>query len=353
MENIKLLADLLGIPEINEEKNYWLVRTQAGEYFQEFYLNNYIAIGWDEINDFNLIEQNDSNKLKEKVQEIYGEDEGRPGHVANQVLRFVNEMKSGDIILIPSKGSTHLVLGELQEDDIYIIDSKEVDDFEADMCPFLKRRKVKWIKVIGKDKTDPYLYKLLNSHHTISIANEYAPYIDRSLYSFFRKGNNAHIVFEVQKEDEIHAIALINFINRTLSTVDIFNKATNSNLNKNNIDLKINVQSPGPVEYSGDIVTILIIGLTIIGIVGGGLKFKKNGKDIEGEITSNGLIGEIFNFLLKKQKNDIELERLKRELGDSIQDLEVKLPIIHNKEINIDKIETAITEVDEAKGWGE
>ena len=45
----------LGIVEIENNVKYWLVRTASGTFFKDFYNNNYISIGWDEISDIDFI----------------------------------------------------------------------------------------------------------------------------------------------------------------------------------------------------------------------------------------------------------------------------------------------------------
>ena len=44
--NVSDILSLFNVPKI-EERNYWLVRTDGGNYFEDFTRNNYIAIGWD------------------------------------------------------------------------------------------------------------------------------------------------------------------------------------------------------------------------------------------------------------------------------------------------------------------
>ena len=57
----------VGIPIIPDERKYWLVRTKSGIYFNDFYLNNYIAIGWDEISDISLMTEQKRELLVDKI----------------------------------------------------------------------------------------------------------------------------------------------------------------------------------------------------------------------------------------------------------------------------------------------
>ena len=109
----ELLSDA-NIPIIDNETNYWFVRTSGGENFENFYFGNYIAIGWDKFNDLPLLKEVTHDLLKKQVEEKYPEDT-KPGSTASQILRFVSEVKTGDYVLIPrGQTVTELPLEKLQ-----------------------------------------------------------------------------------------------------------------------------------------------------------------------------------------------------------------------------------------------
>ena len=95
------LLKTCGIPIIDDSTNYWFVRTSAGEHFEDFYFGEYIAIGWDKLNDIESLKCSTKEKLKDDVIKLYSDD-SRPGNTAAQILKFVNDMKIGDYILIPN-----------------------------------------------------------------------------------------------------------------------------------------------------------------------------------------------------------------------------------------------------------
>lgn len=327
MSELDIVLKELGIQDISVDKNYWLVRTQGGEYFDEFLSDDFIAINWDEINDIDMIKNEDRESLKKLVSETYGNIETRPGHVANQIIRFVKEMKSGDIVLIPSYCSGLIAFGEIIEDDIYLLNQDELEDLEEGSCPFIKRRRVNWLKTIKRSQFDPYFYRLLNSHHTISNANEYAPYIDRSLYSFFKKGEEIHVIFEVRETKGINAIDLLRFINNVLSGIDLFNNITNSNYNKNEIDLKINVQSPGPIEFISYAAGIgIVLGAVSMFLFGGNFTFHSTPEEHKANIRTDGLLGTILKFKEEKHKQRKEIIQLQKELLESAEKLKIDPP---------------------------
>ena len=81
------LFSRLGITQIPEKRNYWLVRTNGGQYFEDFYFDNYIGIEWDEIVS---ADYSDIESLKLQVEEHYPK-EIRSGYVASQIDKFVRE----------------------------------------------------------------------------------------------------------------------------------------------------------------------------------------------------------------------------------------------------------------------
>ena len=41
------LLSLLNIPIVPENIHYWIIRTNGGDYYDDFILHNYISISWD------------------------------------------------------------------------------------------------------------------------------------------------------------------------------------------------------------------------------------------------------------------------------------------------------------------
>lgn len=128
MDDLEEILDLFNITEIDTNRNYWLVRTKSGKYFDEFYIDGFIGIGWNKISDMTII-NSDQEAVKNIIKQGYP-DENRPGLIANQIIRFVKEMKKGDIVLIPSKNSRYVAFGELVDDNIYLEDIDNAEELE-------------------------------------------------------------------------------------------------------------------------------------------------------------------------------------------------------------------------------
>lgn len=140
-----------------EDRNYWLVRTNGGNNYQDFALHDYIAIGWDYIT-LNALNTKTHEELR-KIIEIqsknktnrYADDElddsdddegdiviksdssdestskmptGTITGIINKLDGFVNSIKIDDIVLIPSKSyqkiSIGIVRGNVYEDPDYV-----------------------------------------------------------------------------------------------------------------------------------------------------------------------------------------------------------------------------------------
>lgn len=360
--NMKDLCVKLGADVINPERNYWLVRTKGGKFFDDFYFKSYIAIGWNKI-DVLSTDQRDKQELKDDIKssiiEFY-EDEKVPGRAAGQIYRFVKDMKKGDIVIVPNSDSKYIAFGEVESDNIYIedIDNEDIDvdslekallyngdeDFIEESlkeigCPFEKRRKVRWLKEVDRNDLDSNLYALLNSHGTISDANKYAYSIDRELSSFYIKGEKAHLVYKVTTEEDVPAIDLLDFVYNNLSFIDLYNELFEESISKKDVIMKLNVQSPGPIDLQGAIAGVAIIAAFGVFLVGGTAKFKKDQDgNIEGEIGSKGLMEQIIT-LIDKKGLEKKVEELEKNLAETKEKLKIKSP-----DLNISNSEESITE---------
>ncbi|USL25099.1 hypothetical protein [Priestia megaterium] len=336
--------EILEIPYVPPERNYWLVRTQSGKYYKSFHANDYIAIAWNEI-DENIIKNTSSKKplSKEKVFEtyanLYKQDEKKlkyysrsSSRIANAINRFTYGIKTGDIVIIPSVDSAEISFGEVLEDSIYfekelpLTQPKERSDEK--FCPFIKRKKVKWLKTVRRSQLDPKLFALFHSHHTISLADKevYGNYIDRTIDSIYIKGDTAHLVLEVTKEQDINALIFANLIKESVLSVNSLNSLSNDNeINGHNIKIKANVQSPGPVEFFGPIYEILFLTVIIKKTFGSEVISFRLGKKKDSNVDR--LLKEFEKEHFRKYKEKIETGPIDTDnLQESLENLGIHDP---------------------------
>lgn len=63
------ILNLLNIPIISECRHYWMLRTNSGEFYQDFILHQYISISWDYVT-LNTLYNEDEESIKRLI-EVY------------------------------------------------------------------------------------------------------------------------------------------------------------------------------------------------------------------------------------------------------------------------------------------
>ncbi len=314
--NNEELAKELGIPVIDADRKYWLVRTEQGSLWEEFKAYSYVAINWNELDDLSKLEKRDDiekeQELKNYISELYEVD--KPGMVLNAIRKFAFEMKIGDIIMIPSPKSKIISFGVI-ESDCFIHQLTE-EDFENDSCEYIKRREVSWIKDINKNELDPLLFKMLQAHQAVCTANDYADVIDRTLDSIYVKNNIVHLKIDVNTPKPVgkNLVSLQSLIydDRLIDNPD-------------DVHIKVNIQSPGFIEVVYTHLPYAIgLAIALYVIVGGG---KAWGIELPG-------IVDVYNKH-KKQQHELdksELEKLQEIYGEDLKSLDID--VIDNKLLN-------------------
>lgn len=239
-----------GLPKIESSKRYWLIRTQSGDLYETFRENNFVAIEHKEIPLSRLHEIKEEAKLdyfylqnliRDEVKKHYTPSEEelelldkeqpsmpkRSGLIANQIYRFVWEMKVGDLVIIPSTNSDVISFGEVVENHLGDFTPDEIR--KMDLAYILKRR-IKWIHDVARAEVDPYLYKLFFSHQAVNDVSKYADIIERSIGNFFILDEEAHVIIEVQASHKIAAKDLFGLGYDVLKLVDEFAEYANVNV---------------------------------------------------------------------------------------------------------------------------
>ncbi len=349
--NTDKLYDQLKIPKI-DERNYWLVRSNGGEYYEDFFLHKYIAIAWDYISLAIMNNKNeeeikaiiDLNEKSQPTKSELTEDELNAGVVTtiyNKIYRFTKDFKIGDVVLVPSKNSEFISIGiiesEVYEDPLYLSNYLEENPLtEIKLCPYFKRRKVSWLRQINKSKLDIYLIKAFSSHHAISSINEYAEFIDRNIYPIYLKGEEIHSTIHAGHPNGLTLRELVELSSSIESSLMDLSEHFGLEYKNKSYMVKINIHSPGLMEFigigAGAGVCISILMFAINNLRNGGkfkIGFKVDGVtgniDFSLESETKGERGRDFEF------NELELKH-QEELLKLVKDLQIKSPEF--KELN-------------------
>jgi len=313
------------IPVIPENKHYWLVRTQAGRYYSEFKRKGFIAINWEEIS-LDDIQNSTHEELSHKIKELYP-DKPRPGTTASQLRTFKNIIKKGDTVVITGVASNSFSIGEVLEDECYFENVPE-EALEANpkLCPYTKRKKVKWIKEVHKWDVEMPMFKLLqHAQHTITDADDYKDVIESMIHDFYIRGEYAQLSLKIKKEENIPMVPFFALGKEILELAAEFNEYSDRiYIDLEAVETKVNVNSQGKIKLRGPMSAILAIGVLIVLAGGGGVNFTP--PSLEGppsfEVHSNGIIREVNEFLNDKQKR----EQKEMILNEYMEDLDVETP---------------------------
>ncbi len=145
-------------------KRYWVVRAYVDSDDSDKVDwdicrdNNFVAIGWDWAG--NLIEASkDIELLKEK---LGYKSKYKTANVVHQILRFINEIKKGDIVILPTypEGDIVYYIGEVVSDAYY-------DENPSDGAYSKTRRKVRWLARVNRDDISEKLKRSLYGQMTV------------------------------------------------------------------------------------------------------------------------------------------------------------------------------------------
>lgn len=144
---------VLSIPEISNERQIWLIRTNGGLYYNDFTTNKYVALGWDAVSVDLLLNSSISNDAKkEKINELYP-DEKRPGLIFSQLYNFHCVMNNGDLVLIP----IYQVMKFIDDDSLVDLLVNKILSIQGKGSPMLKSLKKQLVQ------TDTAIENILNA----------------------------------------------------------------------------------------------------------------------------------------------------------------------------------------------
>ncbi len=327
--NITEVNEILnGIQNISEKnlrnRKYWLIRTESGLFYETFLKNGFVALGHNEINNTELDQifkrSNDEKIIKELLKALvikkYGEEEN-VGLITGQIFRFYNDVRENDIVLIPSENSEQITIGRIREDKLLPITTEMLSQTE---CNYFKRKKVDWIKSLDKKGIDPMFFKVLQSHQAINDISDYSILIEKNIENYFIKDNIEYLVFDVKTTDSIKARDLFDLGGGLLDLAEEFFKEYNLPFSVDDFDVTVNLNSPGKITFKAlSKKGLWFVALLTIAINGGGLKIDTS--SVKVDLSTDGIIKNITEFLNKKQEREI-----KNNLESKLDSLKVESP---------------------------
>lgn len=315
------------VKNINDETQYWLVRTMGGDFYKHYTDNDFIAIGYNEITlqDFKTLspKKEIAKKVLQEMFKARREDANKARYAASQMYRFVREMKIGDIVIIPSSSSHKVAFGRI-DSDVYE-DSTNI--YATYGCPFAKRRKITWLKTSIKTYLPAELQLIFGSRHIISEITGYGAFIDQYLNDFYTKGDKTFLVLRVKQQDELSADDF-TLISDLMSLFNDFSEETKWGITSKDIKMKASVQSPGDILlFAQSPWALAIIGLIILFLKGGNYNldiFNVVKLNLNLPSTSQGIA--LLIDKLNKLLNDSSKRKLMDSLKNKLDNMEIDAP---------------------------
>ena len=298
----------IDIPVIPSTRRYWLIRTERGKFYRDFKENGYVALGWDHFTNLGDLKSAAlASQVKEKLTGIFKKvypNEKRPGLAINQMIKFVTDISIDDVIIIPSANSNEISIGVVtstpytESPNVNNTSCLAIEKPEYEECHFIKRIRVKWLTQIKKENVDLRLSKLLNARNTITHADDYSHFIDRSIYALYSKNGYVHLTLHVEKKEDVTVDEFAELLSSIKGLVNAYEIPDEHKT----LAIKSRVESPGPVEFIGDPVSITLIAAGVVGYFGfgGELSFKVPFLHIHFSLKTDGALG----MKLKKVKEE-------------------------------------------------
>lgn len=308
--------------QLNDGIRYWLVRANGGKYYDNFKLDNFIAISDNEITmeKINNRPKTDNLKLiydyyKAIYQKVYTEwNPQKIGHAATRTQRFINDMNVGDIVLVPSNSSTYFLIGVIENDAYEIVDSqiKTSENNHFHISTDLKRRNVKWLKEVKRDDISKDILWILSAHQTILELTEQKNCVNQLLAPVYIQDGECFGSLRIAKKQRINSGEWSDFYN-VVKEIDPSGE----------VSITSNVQSPGIIQFISDNIGTITV---LTGLVFGDISFAG--------VKLKGLVPFFTERKMTKEnhKADLENKNLNNELL--------------REEIKRNQIENAISQLD-------
>lgn len=237
------------IPDIPELTNFWLIRSKGGYFYDEFITGEFVALGWNHIDQTTSFDDKNVMILKDQIKERYGDQ--RPGISVNKCRRFIEDVTPGDYVLIPNAGGSEVTIGIVgsyyEEDFDYLnelIAIKKIDNKESEIgkvkCPYKKRRHITILMEVDAHRLGYKILKGMSSYHGISDMSEYATDILNCVYDCYTYRGNMMYSFNIAKKEPIKVRELSKLM---YGVTELFCNLMDEDL----VSVTMNLNSPGKI----------------------------------------------------------------------------------------------------------
>lgn len=345
-DNSLKVLESFEIRNISEEKRFWMIRTKKGYFYDEFINDKFVALGWNIITSGTDMGNQSIDTLKQMIKREYGDS--IPMGSINKCKSFIYDIKEGDYIVIPNKGSTEIAFvkaGQYFEDNscdlneekrvISKIENKEYEISQV-KCPYKKRRNIEILNIVSINTLGYGLRKAISSYHGISNFDEYVIDILNGIYDCYAYCGDIHLSVNITKQGELKPREISRLL---YALTEIFCELVDEDA----ISTTINLNSPGSVRIklkqgfkniSKVKVPLICLFLAVTGGSGFGFELP-------------GLAGAIKEY----RTMDIEIKKTKVDLELKEVELETKEEQLEAQKLENAKILLEVLKEAEAQGF--
>lgn len=306
MNLLETLAKEFNIPIVGGEHKVWFFRTKAGQFYHDFRVNGYIALGWDLILPEFITETKTSrDSKKEQIEALYP-DEKRPGLILGQMETFYTKMNVGDLVVIPAEGGREVSIGKLGELQANIQHKNEAKEYP--LCTYMHKRSVEWAKVVDVVH-DIYLFKALRAQQTISDVSECGELIFRNLFPVYISEDGIHVTMQKETEANLNLAQNVELQYNFLTIMDEVAGLYGKEKFRADVSIKTAVGSPGFLELILPGIPVSAVAVTFL------IKFaigkeKSEAGSATGILALASKINDLINDYHNRKKTDAETQLL-------------------------------------------
>lgn len=318
------------IESVSSDKCYWLVRTHAGKQYPTYKSENCIGLGFEkvslerlnEIDKLNLTERQAVRMIKPLVQKQYPLEK-QPALIAHHLYWFAFKIKQGDIVVIPSKGSKVVLIGEVKETKVQLRNTPLSQE-----CPYHRVKTIEWQKEIRRVNLEPALARMLFSHNRIThITQKYGTLIEAVFANYFVKDEKENTVFTIGSKEPINARELFELGHHLLYVTGDFAKQNKLHVDFNDLSVKVNLNTTSNSNTTSNLKFSCSIGNGTLLLAVLSVFLDSEGVRYTSENTSFKSGGKQLIQQIQQYKNKHLEDRIGKSILESFHSMQIKTPV--------------------------
>lgn len=220
------------IYEVPTDQRYWVIRADSGHYLSNFRVGSCVAVGHlDRLGLGESIDEPylpDSDDLYSRIERIYRDEDKSKAQItsiANQVHKFLYDMKPGDLVLSPGTNTISVgrIVGLPRLNKTPISARASLDSDQEIVMRHNLRRKVLWGPLIRRHNLPFAVSRSLRANQTVFNVDDHWEAIHHLIYPIFMREGKTYLSFKVNQDEDINNFLVSRFLD-FLSKTETFSE---------------------------------------------------------------------------------------------------------------------------------